>query len=123
VQWCHGAPGIVATLGDLLELDVAVAGGELTWRAGALAKNSSLCHGTAGNAYAFLVLHRRTGDQLWLDRARAFGMHVLDRVERERAAVGRGRYSLFTGDLGVALFLRHLLDGEDRFPTMGPFEV
>jgi hypothetical protein len=48
-------------------------------------------------------------------------MHVLDRVERERAAVGRGRYSLFTGDLGVALFLRHLLDGEDRFPTMGPF--
>src|SRR5205085_145589 len=37
------------------------------------------------------------------------------------AAVGRGRYSLFVGDLGVALLLRHLLDGDDRFPTMGPF--
>jgi lanthionine synthetase-like protein len=121
VQWCHGAPGMVATLGDLLDLDVALAGGELTWRAGPLAKGVGLCHGTAGNAYAFLVLHRRTGDEVWLDRARAFAMHVLDRVERERAAVGRGRYSLFTGDLGVALFLRHLLDGEDRFPTMGPF--
>jgi hypothetical protein len=29
--------------------------------------------------------------------------------------------SLFTGFSGVALFLRHLLDGEDSFPTMGPF--
>lgn len=121
VQWCHGAPGMVATLGELLELELAVAGGELTWRAGPLAKGVGLCHGTGGNAYSFLVLHHRTGDEVWLGRARAFGMHVLDRVERERAAVGRGRYSLFTGDLGVALFLRHLLDGEDRFPTMGPF--
>jgi Lanthionine synthetase C-like protein len=121
VQWCHGAPGIVATLGDLLDLDLAVAGGELTWRAGPLGKGPGLCHGTAGNAYAFLALHRRTSDELWLERARAFAMHVIDEVERERAAVGRGRYSLFTGDLGVALFLRHLLDGSDRFPTLGPF--
>jgi hypothetical protein len=48
-------------------------------------------------------------------------MHAVGQVERERAAVGRGHYSLFTGDLGVALFLRHVLDGDDRFPTMGPF--
>jgi hypothetical protein len=122
VQWCHGAPGIVATLGDLLDLELAVAGGELTWRAGPLAKGPGLCHGTTGNGYAFVVLHRRTGDELWLDRARAFGMHALGQVERERAAVGRGRYSLFAGDLGVALFLRHVLDREPRFPTMGPFE-
>jgi hypothetical protein len=123
VQWCHGAPGMVAALGDLLDLELAVAGGELTWRAGPLAKGPGLCHGTAGNAYAFLVLHRRTGDDLWLDRARAFAMHAISQVERERAVLGRGRYSLFTGDVGVALFIRHLLDGEDRFPTMGPFEA
>jgi lanthionine synthetase-like protein len=121
VQWCHGAPGMVSTLGDLLHLELAVSGGELTWRAGPLAKGVGLCHGTAGNAYAFLVLHRRTGDEVWRDRARAFALHAIARVEQERAAVGRGRYSLFTGDLGVALLLRHLLDGEDRFPTMGPF--
>jgi hypothetical protein len=121
VQWCHGAPGMVATLGDLLDLELALAGGELTWRAGPLAKGPGLCHGTAGNAYAFLALHRRTGDDLWRERARAFAMHAIGQVEGERAAVGRGRYSLFTGDVGVALFLRHLLDGEDRFPTMGPF--
>jgi Lanthionine synthetase C-like protein len=122
VQWCHGAPGMIATLGDLLDLDLALAGGELTWRAGPLAKGPGLCHGTAGNAYAFLVLHHRTGDELWLDRAREFALHAIGQVERARAAVGRGRYSLFTGDIGVALFLRHLLDGEDRFPTMGPFD-
>lgn len=122
VQWCHGAPGIVATLGDVMDEELALAGGELTWRAGPLAKGSGLCHGTAGNAYAFLVLHKRTGDDLWLDRARAFAMHAIGQVERERADVGRGRYSLFTGDLGVGLFLRHLLDGEDRFPTMGAFK-
>jgi hypothetical protein len=121
VQWCHGAPGMVSALGDLLDLDVALAGGELTWQAGPLAKGSGLCHGTAGNAYAFLVLHRRTGEELWLDRARAFAMHAIGQVERERASLGRGRYSLFTGDVGVALFLRHLLDGDDRFPTLGPF--
>jgi Lanthionine synthetase C-like protein len=121
VQWCHGAAGMVATLGDLLDLELAVAGGELTWHAGPFAKGPGLCHGTAGNAYAFLVLHRRTGDELWLDRARAFAMHAIGQVERGRAELGRGRYSLFTGDVGVALFLRHLLDGEDRFPTMGPF--
>ena len=123
VQWCHGAPGIVTTLGDLLDVELAVAGGELTWRAGPLAKGPGLCPGTAGNAYAFLVLHRRTGDELWRERARAFAMHAIGQVERERAELGRGRYSLFTGDVGVALFLRHLLDGEDRFPTMGPFRV
>jgi hypothetical protein len=121
VQWCHGAPGMVATLGDLLDEELALAGGELTWRAGPIARGPGLCHGTAGNAYAFLVLHRRTGDEIWLDRARAYAMHVIGHVERERAKLGRGRYSLFTGDIGVALFLRHLLDGDDRFPTMGPF--
>jgi hypothetical protein len=123
VQWCHGAPGIVAALGHLMDEELALAGGELTWRAGPIARGSSLCHGTAGNAYAFLVLHRRTGDELWLDRARAFAMHAIGQVERERATLGRGRYSLFTGDIGVALFLRHLLDGEDRFPTLGPFDA
>jgi Lanthionine synthetase C-like protein len=122
-QWCHGAPGIVATLGDQLGLEDAIAGGELTWRAGPLAKGPGLCHGTAGNAYAFLVLHRRTGDELWLDRARSFATHAIGQVERERAALGRGRYSLFTGDVGVALFLRHLLDGDERFPTFGPFRA
>ena len=70
-QWCHGAPGIVATLAHLLDTELAVAGGELTWRAGPLLKGANLCHGTAGNGYAFLALHELTADEDWLVRARA----------------------------------------------------
>src|SRR2546429_8529461 len=112
---------MVGALGGLLGPDPAFAGGGLSGRAGRVGRGPGLCHGTAGNAYAFLVLHRRTGDELWLDRARAFALHAIGQVERERAALGRGSYSLFTGGIGVALFLRHLLDRDDRFPTMGPF--
>ena len=85
VQWCHGAPGIVATLGSLLDEDLALGGGELTWRAGPLVKGANLCHGTGGNGYAFLALFERTGDELWLDRARAFAMHSIVQVEAARA--------------------------------------
>lgn len=80
-----------------------------------------LCHGTVGNGYAFLELHRRTGEAVWLDRARAFATHAIDQVEAARAELGRGRYSLFTGDPGVALYLRDCLAGDGRFPTLGPF--
>lgn len=121
VQWCHGAPGMVACLAEIAPGDdeherLLVAGGELTWRAGPLAKGANLCHGTAGNGLAFLKLHRRTGDELWLDRARAFAMHAAAQVERERRALGRGRYSLWTGDPGTALYLALCLDGSASLP-------
>jgi hypothetical protein len=118
VQWCHGAAGIVATLGDLLPDELLLRGAELTWRAGPLAKGAGLCHGTAGNGYAFLRTYSVTGDELWLDRARRFAMHALEQVERARAEYGRGRFSLFTGDVGVALYARACVDGDPRFPTM-----
>jgi hypothetical protein len=109
VQWCHGAPGIVATLGSLLDEDLALAGGELTWRAGPLEKGAGLCHGTSGNGYAFLVLFERTGDELWLMRARAFAMHALEQLQRQR-------YSLWTGCLGTALYLADSVDGGGTLP-------
>ena len=117
-QWCHGAPGIVITLGDVMPRDLLLGGAELTWHAGPLAKGPGLCHGTAGNGYAFLRVYALTGDDLWLDRARRFAMHALEQVERAREAYGRGRYSLFTGDVGAALFARACADGDPRFPTM-----
>ena len=122
-QWCHGAPGSVATLGSLepanTELtELLVAGGELTWRAGPLAKGAGLCHGTAGNGYAFLALFARTGDELWLGRARAFAMHALEQVERAIALDARGRHTLWTGDPGTALFLASCIDAQPGFPTI-----
>jgi hypothetical protein len=122
-QWCHGAPGIVASLAGIAPDDPAfgellAAGGELTWRAGPLAKGAGLCHGTAGNGYALLKLFERTGDELWLARARAFAMHAADQVERERAAHGQGRYTLWTGDAGTALYVASCLAGTAAIPTL-----
>jgi lantibiotic modifying enzyme len=123
VQWCHGAPGIVASLaliapGDEEHERLLVAGGELTWRAGPLAKGANLCHGTAGNGYAFLALFVRTGDGRWLERARVFAMHAAAQVARTRDELGRGRYTLWTGDPGTALYLADCLEGSLNVPVV-----
>jgi Lanthionine synthetase C-like protein len=122
-QWCHGAPGIVASLATMAPADerftdALLAGGELSWRAGPLAKGPGLCHGRAGNGYAFLKLFERTGDEAWLDRARAFAMHAAGQVERMRGAHGRGRYTLWTGDVGTALYLCGCLTATAAVPTL-----
>jgi len=96
-------------------------GGALTWRAGPLSKGSNLCHGTGGNGYAFLKLYRRTRDPVSLERARAFAMVAITQVRGARAAFGRGRYSLWTGDLGLAVFLWDCISGEPHFPTIDVF--
>jgi hypothetical protein len=123
LQWCHGSPGIVTSLADLPADDetdrILEAAGELTWRAGPLVKGPGLCHGTAGNAYAFLSLQSRCGDERWLERARMFAMDAVADVNRRRAASGRGRYTLFTGDIGVALLLRSCLAVDATFPFIG----
>jgi lantibiotic modifying enzyme len=116
MQWCHGAPGIVATLAHILDEELALAGGELTWRAGPLRKGANLCHGTAGNGYAFLALLERTGDERWLTRARAFAMHAAAQVEHDRSEYGQGRYTLWTGDPGTALYLADCIDGGGELP-------
>jgi hypothetical protein len=124
VQFCHGAPGFVVCLaampGTALD-DLLVAAGETTWAAGPLAKGSNLCHGTGGNGYAFLKLHRRTGDSLWLDRARAFAMHGIAQTREHGARYGQARHSLWTGDPGFAIFLYDCLRAKAQFPTLDVF--
>ena len=118
VQWCAGAPGIVSTAVDYLDEELLLAGAELAWRAGpaAMEKGPNICHGTAGNGYALLKAFERTGDERWLDRAKAFAVHALEQVERWREQRGRGRYSLWTGDVGVALYAADCLDSKARYP-------
>ena len=50
--------------------------------------------------------------------ARAFALHALGQVDRFRARHGRGRYSLFTGDIGAALLAAACLSGDARFPGL-----
>jgi hypothetical protein len=110
IQWCHGAPGIVATLGDLMAEDLLLGGAETTWRHGPLDKGPGLCHGTAGNGYALLKTYAVTGDEIWLERARSFALAALDQRQR--------RYSLMTGDIGAALFAQACIDVDARFPIL-----
>ena len=122
VQDCHGAPGIICRLAraprspawDTLLLGA----GELTWHAGPLTKGVAFCHGTAGSVQALLKLWCRTGDAIWLDRARALAMHAVGQSEAHRVQHGQRRFSLWTGDLGLACVLWACVQGSDGFPTL-----
>lgn len=124
MQYCHGSPGFVINLAGFPghELDDLLLGaGEATWAAGPLKKGANLCHGTGGNGYAFLKLFDRTGDARWLQRARAFAMHGIGQTEAHAAQYGHRRYSLWTGDLGFAIYLWDCIRGTAAFPTLDVF--
>jgi hypothetical protein len=124
MQWCHGAPGVLTSFagippGRWPELDaLLLAAGEAVWRAGPLVKGPGLCHGTSGNALSLLTLFERSGDALWLERARAFAMHAATQCEAARDHHGRGRPTLLTGDLGVALALRSCVEARAGWPLL-----
>jgi lantibiotic modifying enzyme len=120
VQWDCGAPGIVATAASYLDEELVIAGAELTWQAGphGSEKGSGICHGTAGNGYALLGAFERTGDEQWLVRARSFALQALAQARQARESHGRGRYSLWTGDVGVALYAADCLEGRGRYPVL-----
>jgi lanthionine synthetase-like protein len=113
VQWCAGAPGMVTAAWDYMDEDLLLAGAELAWKTGPanLDKGPNICHGTAGNGFAFLKAFARTGDEAWLQRARKFAVHALEQVERLP-----GRYSLWTGGLGVALYVANCIDERTDYP-------
>ena len=129
VQDCHGAVGLINRLAGLTpEVSdkaawdlLLIEAGEGVWRAGPLTKGVVFCHGTAGSAYALLKLFQRTGNTLWLDRARALAMHGIEQVERERIRHGRGRHTLWSGDLGMACVLWDCITGKPAFPTLDCF--
>jgi hypothetical protein len=127
VQFCVGAPGVVSAMCQFpnearwpIE-KLLLAGGELIWGAGPVVKMPSLCHGAPGAGYAFLKLHARTGDVLWLQRARRFAMHAINQAEAARAHYGQRKFSLWTGDLGLALFLDACIRSDAAIPTLDVF--
>jgi hypothetical protein len=48
-------------------------------------------------------------------------MTVIVQFRGAQAVVGRGRYSLWTGDVGLAVYLWDCVTGEPRFPTIDVF--
>ena len=127
VQWCHGAPGTLASVSaipknfDSRFEHLFQAGAELTWRAGPLSKGPNLCHGTAGNGYLLMKAWQRSGDDRWLYRARSFAMYSIAQYKAQRQRYHQGWYTLWTGDLGTAIYLWHCITGQAAFPTMDIF--
>ena len=120
LQWCTGTPGVLAGACDYLDEELLLGGARLVWQAGAHRdeKGHGICHGTSGNGFGLLKAFARTGDERWLERARRFAVHALAQAERIAAAKGRRRYSLFTGDVGTALFAAACLDADTRVPII-----
>lgn len=118
VQWCHGAPGIIMAVNDIpagysTELDsLLIKAGELVWTAGPLQKGPGLCHGTDGNGWSFLKLFERTGDELWLQRARAFGVHAMTQYIAKETPI----HEFWTGDSSLAPYLFACEHGISRVP-------
>lgn len=127
VHVCHGAPGLIIALARLPSGvnkafdDVLLKGGELIWDAGLLEKGPNLCHGTSGNGYAFLKLYERTGDELWLKRARMYAMYAIEQYEEILTIYKHTRLPLWTGDSGLAVYLWDCLQQTTDFPTLDTF--
>jgi serine/threonine-protein kinase len=109
-SWCNGAAGCVplwtiahTLLRDERYLDLAAAA---AWAAygGQETAPGDICCGLAGRAYSLAAMHRHTGDDQWLARARLLGDRA---VERIRDGPLR-RDSLHKGEVGVALLLEEL---------------
>lgn len=119
-QWCHGAAGVAEGAAGFLDEPLLRRAGELVWQAGppSLEKGTGICHGTAGSGFALLKVFERTQDELWLERARRFAMHAAGQMQRRRELRGRGRVTLWTGDVGAALFLAACLDADPALPIV-----
>nr|XP_023683667.1 lanC-like protein 1 [Paramormyrops kingsleyae] len=124
VHWCHGSPGVIhmllqahkvyggdGYLGDALQC------GEVIWTWGLLQKGYGLCHGAAGNAYAFLALYKATGDLKHLYRACKFAEWCMD-YGKHGCRTPDTPFSLFEGMAGTVYFLADLTQPlRSKFPA------
>jgi hypothetical protein len=112
--WCNGSAGYAhlwslahEVYGEDRYLDLAVRAAHDAWEGGGA--GHALCCGAAGQAYAQLVLFNATGDRQWLDRAHELTERAAETGEAMRAHQEDALpYSLYKGDLGVAVLAAEL---------------
>ncbi|KRX70380.1 LanC-like protein 2 [Trichinella sp. T6] len=123
VHWCHGAPGFIhmfiqafAIYGKEEYFKEAVACADVIWARGLLKKGYGLCHGTAGNGYAFLAMYQLTDDLKYLHRALKFAEWIFD-YGKHGCRIADRPYSLYEGLAGTIYYLVDLLKPKEAaFP-------
>uniref|UniRef100_A0A6I8ND58 Glutathione S-transferase LANCL1 n=1 Tax=Ornithorhynchus anatinus TaxID=9258 RepID=A0A6I8ND58_ORNAN len=117
----HGLAGIYYYLMQVFNepqyLSDALQCSEVIWKFGLLKKGYGLCHGAAGNAYAFLALYNLTQDVKFLYRACKFAEWCLDYGEHG-CRTPDTPFSLFEGMAGTIYFLADMLvPPKAKFPA------
>ncbi|XP_054152895.1 lanC-like protein 2 [Oppia nitens] len=123
VHWCHGSPGAVhlfalayRVFNEDKYLMAAKDCCECIWKRGLLTKGYGLCHGVAGNGYAFLRLYQLTNDVKYYYRAVKFGLWC-GRYGEHGCRTPDRPFSLFEGMAGTIYYLSDLLKpNESLFP-------
>lgn len=115
VHWCHGAPGVIYLMAKAYlvwreekYLKSCETAAHLIWSKGLLRKGPGICHGVAGNGYAFLLMYRLTDDDRYLKWAAAFAEFL--ECPQFKSEARRPDYpcSLYEGVAGTACFLADL---------------
>lgn len=129
VHWCHGAPGAIYLFAKAYlvfkedkYLTACKRCADLIWGKGLLKKGPGLCHGVAGNGYAFLLMYRITGDKRYLYQAMRFMQFLKDEQFKKFARTPDRPFSLYEGLAGTVCFLVDLLAPDQAaFPFMDVF--
>ncbi|XP_035981331.1 lanC-like protein 2 isoform X2 [Fundulus heteroclitus] len=111
----HGLAGIYYMLMQVFKeekyLKEAVDCAEVIWQRGLLRKGYGICHGTAGNGYAFLTLYKITQEKKYLYRACKFAEWCLD-YGTHGCRIPDRPYSLFEGMAGTIHYLSDMANPE-----------
>lgn len=131
IHWCHGCSGAIYLLAKafLLFKEESYLEGcrkcaDSIWRHGLLRKGPGICHGIAGNGYAFLLMYRLTGERKYIYRASKFMDFLSTDTFLDGARTPDRPYSLYEGLAGTVCFLVDFLNPQTSyFPFMDIFTV
>lgn len=126
VHWCHGSPGMIYLFAKAYRrfqkeeyLTAALRCGDNIWERGLLKKGPGICHGVAGNGYAFLLLFRLTNDPKHLYRAERFAQFMESSEFLQKSRRPDCPFSLYEGLAGTACFLADMIDpSKASFPFL-----
>ncbi|KAG4075003.1 hypothetical protein HA402_014582 [Bradysia odoriphaga] len=129
IHWCHGAPGAIYLLikaylvfREEKYLNSCRRAADLIWHYGLLRKGPGICHGVAGNGYAFLIMYRLTGEVRYMHRATKFAEFLKSSEFLQRSRTPDCPFSLYEGLAGTVCFLIDLLEPQRScFPFMDVF--